>query len=274
MATLTLDKVHESSQANHLWWRIGLLLILVIAFVLSLISFLNYSNYRKNYLELNLTRYLIMGKDLRQTIESGLNIGIFPAENLNLRPTMKELAQRQMDTRYIGILDESGIVIQEGNFPANIPAHWQTLLERTAADAYWQDSDASHFEIGMPFSNNFNLKTGAVVIGYDRGAIEAATSNMRRKIILNLLQTLLLCAVVIFGGCWLLTRKLASNLSIIDQALKLSLQAPQPVQVSEALLGSAMAQDINAFTAISHQVAQELNQLEADALASAKGGRP
>src|ERR1700739_2918511 len=89
------------------WWRIGGLLVLVMSVVLLLISFLNYSNYRKTYLELNLTRYLVMAKDLRQTVESGLNIGRRPSENLQLLPMMQAMENRRDGIRYVGVITDT-----------------------------------------------------------------------------------------------------------------------------------------------------------------------
>jgi sensor histidine kinase regulating citrate/malate metabolism len=262
MATIILDKVQKSPQHNHLWWRISIILILVISFVLSLISFLNYSNYRKNFLELHLTRYQIMGKDLRQTIESGLNIGIFPFENTNLLPTIKALATRQSGTRYVAILEESGVILQEGKVPANSTSQWKERLNRNTTDNYWQSSNPQTLEIGIPFSNNFGQKIGAVVIGYDRSEIEHSTSEMLRKIILNCIETILLCAAVIFGFTYFLTKKLLKDLHTASKALYSGLQENEPINLQDDVLGNEISQEINAFTAIVHKASHELHQIE------------
>ncbi|MDC8758304.1 hypothetical protein [Janthinobacterium fluminis] len=268
------DNTDAARQTKHLWWRIGALLMLVITLVLILISFLNYSNYRKNYLELNATRYMIMGKDLRQTIEGGLNIGIAPAANTHLLPTMQDLMQRQSGTRYIAIVDEFGVVAVQGNMPAQPAAEWKKRLKQTANDGIWQGGGADTFQIGVPFSNNFNIKIGAVVIGYDRLEIRAATRDMLRKLALSLLQTLLPCALFIFGGAYLLTRKLTRDLAQVSETLKRSLDEPVQAHVTADLLGADVAEHINTFTKLSYHAARELKQLELDAATGTQGGKP
>jgi sensor histidine kinase regulating citrate/malate metabolism len=265
-----IKKAKRTNNSDNLWWHIGILLMLVIAFVLSLISFLNYSNYRKTYLDLNFTRYLVMGKDLRQTIETGLNIGLSASENTNLRPTMKELAKRQNDTRYIAIVnDVGGIVIKEGEIPDD---NWKTRFTQTENDAYWRATDAETFQIGMPFYNNFNIKIGAVIIGYDRVVIEAATSDMLRKLALNLLQSLILSAAVIFAGAYLLTRKLKRELAVIDKNIEASLN-DEPQNLAEGALGSHVAWDINAFAILSRDIVHEMKLLELECKTTVNGDK-
>jgi hypothetical protein len=50
--------IKKGRQKRDLWLRIGTLLVFVTALVILLVSYLNYSNYRKSYLELNHARYL------------------------------------------------------------------------------------------------------------------------------------------------------------------------------------------------------------------------
>jgi hypothetical protein len=64
-----------------LWLRLGLPISLIIALAIGFISFLNYYNYRKTYQQLNVARIMVVAHDLRQAIESGLNVGLAPRSN-------------------------------------------------------------------------------------------------------------------------------------------------------------------------------------------------
>lgn len=247
---------------NTLWLRIGGLLVLVIASVLILISFLNYSNYRKNYLELNLTRYLVLAKDTRQNIVGALNIGLRPAEDEHLPAALAEMAQRYEGIRYIGVLDESGRLLGRGQLPAQTPANWMRRIAATDADAYWQAANGDTFQIGLPFVNNFGIKIGAVVIGYERTRIEANISDMLRKMCVDVAQTLVLIALLTMAGVYILTRRLANDLSEVGATIDSALGAATPPLVDEHLLGEGVARDINAFTTVSHRLAGELARLE------------
>ena len=61
-----------------LWLRLGLPISLIIALAIGFVSFLNFYNYGKTYRELNVARLAVMARDVRQAIESGLNVGLAP----------------------------------------------------------------------------------------------------------------------------------------------------------------------------------------------------
>ncbi len=271
MPTIALDLDAAPRAAPHhnvLWLRIGILLILVIALVLVLISYLNYSNYRKAYLELNLTRYMIVAKDVRQTVLAGLNVGLEPAENARLLPSIKEQARRENGIHFIGVIDESGAVIGDGRIAPGAAARWGGRQGATSPDAYWQYSDADTIEIGIPFVNNFNIKSGAVVIGYDKHAIEGAASDMLRKLAIDVVITLLFLAALTFAGVYFVTRKFSSVLASVASTIDSALGHGAPLTADGDFLGAGVAQEINDFTALSHRLVSDIAALEQDVAAA------
>jgi hypothetical protein len=261
-------------RGDALWLRIGGLLVFVIAAVLVLISFLNYSNYRKTYIESNLTRYLVLVKDVRQSVVSGLNIGLHPSENLYLLPAMAEMTRRYDGIRYIGVIDESGHSISQSSFPSQPARHWKDKINATAVDAYWQSKDARTLQIGLPFVNNFNLKAGAVVIGYDRKRIEGAIDGMMRNMFLDALKVLALLTVLTLAGVYLLTRNFSAELAHVGGTLDKIFHAAEPPFVADHMLGEDMARNINEFSAMSHRVVRELARLEQELLPNAAATIP
>lgn len=251
----------QAASRHVLWLRISILLVMVIALVLVLISYLNYSNYRKAFLEQNLTRNLIVAKDVRQTVLGGLNVGLDPGANMRLLPAIGEAARDGSGIRYIGVIDDAGAVIGDGDIRARA-AQWRARLARTAADAYWQSSDADSMEVGVPFENNFHIKSGAVVIGYDRLAIEAAISDMQRKLAVNVAITLLCVVLLTFGGVYLVTRKLASALAGAATTIDAVAGSSAPTLLAGDVLGAEAAQEINEFAELSQRVVGGIAVLE------------
>ncbi|STQ90340.1 hypothetical protein [Iodobacter fluviatilis] len=262
MVSLARQEKEIYKNRHYIWWRVSLLLVLVIAFVLAIISFLNYSNYRKTYLDLSLSRHLVLAKELRQIIEAGLNIGIKPSENLNLLPTINELMRSHAGIHYIFIIDENGNVTGEGGDPAVNIIFYKNKIKETQERKYWQEMTSDTIQIGIVFLNNFNIKTGAVIIGYDRLAIENATHQMRNKLVLDMLLTFVLLAVLIFGGVFALTRKFANELAQVSGVIDSAIGAATPLKVEGHVLSGNVAQDINDFTALGHQLAQKMTELE------------
>lgn len=278
MQTLAAD-LHAAPPAerrhNLLWMRIGLLLIVVIASMLVLVSYLNYSNYRKAYLDLNLTRYMIVAKDVRQTVLGGLNVGLTPAENVPLLPAIRAQLGRENGIRFIGVLDESGAVIGAGRIDPGGAARWRNKLAETAPTASWQRFEAGVIEIGIPFVNNYNVKAGAVVIGYDRRPIERAASHMLRMLAADMAISLVVLALLTFTGVYFLTHKFFTVLAGVAATIDASGGAgggAKPLSVEGDYLGAGVAQEINAFTEASHRLAGELAVLEHEVAAARPDG--
>ncbi|MDW5416191.1 hypothetical protein R6242_06345 [Iodobacter sp. CM08] len=278
MLSFAINEQAGQRRQRFLWWKISVLLVIVIAFVLVIITFLNYSNYRKTYLDLNLSRHLVLAKDLHQTIETGLNIGIKPAENLNLLPAIRDKINRHAGIRYIGIINDVGEIIGEGLMPAQSGLDWKKRISNTAADGYWQASNTNTFQLGMVFTNNFNIKAGAVVIGYDRITIENAIEHIRNKLCIDVLLTLGVLTFLTLLGVYVLTRKFAAELFEIANVIESTLGTAGPHQVVPQVLSESVAKDINDFTRLSHQLAQKMAEFECEIsstkpLAKAGGAR-
>lgn len=258
---------------NILWLRVGILLILVIALVLVLISYLNYSNYRKAYLELNRSRYMIVAKDVRQTVLAGLNVGLGPVENTRLLRSIKEQTRRESGIRFVGVVDEAGVIIGDGKSEEGAGARWRASLATTLPGASWQTSAADTIEIGIPFVNNFNVKAGAVVIAYDKTAIEDAASDMLGRLAGDVFATFILVSALTLGGVYYLTRRFSSVLSGVAATIDSALDEGAPMTVDGDFLGDGVAREINDFTALSHKLVSDLAVLERD-VTDAQAARP
>lgn len=266
MATPASQKYEMQSaiQApNILWLRIGGLLVFVVAMVLLLISYLNYSNYRKSLVELNLTRNLVLAKDVRQTIESGLNIGLRPAQNENLRPAIAVIAASHPGIRYIAVINEVGEVSGEGALPALAPAAWKTMLNNTEIESYWHAGDNVTAQVGVIFVNGFNIRIGAVVIAYDMTAVELSAHAMLWKLVADTLLTLALMAVITLVAVYFLTRQFTRDLKVVGANISGTLQADLPAPLPEQVLEHDVAAGINDFSVLSHNMGRKLAWLEA-----------
>ncbi len=238
------------------WLRTSLLLLLVIALVLTLISFLNYSNYRKNFYEQNSARYLVLAHDLRQSIEAGLNLGLAPSANTRLHAMMQEAMRQQEGARFIAVIDDSGALLAEGEVDKNALPQWRARLQQS--DSHWQQAHPDYLELGMPFVNSFNLKSGAVLIACQRAPIEQAMADMRRRLLLDALQALALAAICTLAGVYWLMRPLQQQLQQLRGVIDGVLHAPEPPLVPAQLLDAQAEQDLQQFSNVAHRVLQQL----------------
>lgn len=172
------------------------------------------------------------------------------------------MLHRHTDIRYIGVAQESGALVGEGDIPAYTLAGWRAWQNKTNADAYWYTGDSQTFQIGFPYVNNFNVKAGAVLIVYDKSAIERATGDMARKLGQDVLLTTSLLVALTLGGVYALTHKFSRQLASIGNTIDGALDAAAPAKLEVHVLNGDVAQDINDFAALSHAVVRDLVELE------------
>ncbi|WP_338846542.1 hypothetical protein V8J88_22695 [Massilia sp. W12] len=201
-----------------------------------------------------------MAKDLRQTIEAGLNIGLSASANTRLRSAMQEAMQQMNGIRFVAILDENTGLLYEGKIDPGLERSWRTHLQHN--DNLWQQSHPEYLEMGMSFSNNFNLRIGAVMIGYERAPIEQAMAEMRRKLLLDTLQTLALAALLITVGVYLLTRKLQRDLHTVAGHLDAIVDSQQAPQLPPGVFEREAAEEIDQFANLSHRMLHNMRQAE------------
>ena len=228
--------------ALPLWLRLGLPVALIIALSIGFISFLNYFNYQKTYRQLNVSRVMVIGGDLRQAVEAGLNFGLAPKNNTQLDVALSVAKDSTDALDFVVLTDEAGQYIAgAGNAPSS--HDWRARISSIGKDTFWQGEDQNAYQVGLPYRNSFGITVGAVVLGYNKSAFDRATASMRLTLLWDWLAATALFSLAALFGVWLLTRRLESELTQVNAALD---QKPgQPAaQLYLPLLGAEVEQGI------------------------------
>jgi hypothetical protein len=242
-----------------LWVRLGVPIALIIALAIGLISFLNYYNYVKTYRQLNVSRITVVARDLRQAIEVGLNVGLAPTSNTQLDKALATAKDKTNGLRFAAVVDEQGRrLVEVGEAP---PAQeWQKRLAAVDDTGSWLGEDSDTYQVGLPYRNSFGVTVGAVVVGYDKAAIDRATAAMRLTLIADWLTAAVLLSVLALLGVWLVTRRLEAELAEADAALVNALaQGPVP-ELRLPVLGEEIERGVPAFIRQSRAAAAALDK--------------
>jgi hypothetical protein len=228
--------------AMPLWLRLGLPVVLIIALSIGFISFLNYFNYQKTYRQLNVSRVMVIGGDLRQAVEAGLNFGLAPKNNTQLDTALSLAKDSTSALDFVMLTDETGQYIAgAGNAPK---AHdWRVRLAGIGKETSWQGGDQDTYQVGLPYRNSFGITVGAVVLGYNKSEIDRATATMRWTLLVDWLTATGLFGLVALLGVWLLTRRLETELTLVKSALDQNPDLSMPI-MQLPLLGAAIEKGI------------------------------
>jgi hypothetical protein len=243
-----------SSPAVPLWFRIGGLIALVVAFVVVLLSFLNYANFRKTMHGLTETRYLVLGKDARQTVEGGMALGLLPEQNTQLAVVFRDLAAKWPAVRFAGVVDTDGRVLV-GSGEAADGARWRGPLRDSKLDGVWHSRAEHDDAVGLTLENNFGDKAGAVVIRYDDRETRQASAGMAQALAWRAAAVSLCAALLAWAGAWWLTRPLAAEL---DEAMTLLASNKPPSALLTPLQEATLLGGTAEFIAAAHNAADTI----------------
>ncbi len=225
-----------------LWVRLAIPINLVIALALGLISFLNYYVFEKTYKDLNVSRITVVARDLRQVIETGLNIGLSPQSNVQFNTAARLAKEITEGVNFIIVIDDKGRRLIEAGEALENP-DWAKKFGTTP----WTSEDPQTYQIGLPYRNSFGIVVGALVLGYDRNAIIAATNDMRISLITDWIYDVLIVSILTFSGIYLLTRSLKRELTLIEDDLKKPLSDHRTLEIEAPIMGADFRSGLASF---------------------------
>lgn len=232
-----------------IWVRLGVPICLIVAALIGLIGFLNFYNYQKTYRQLNVSRILVVARDLRQTIEAGLNVGLAPRSNTQLKIALDLAKETTPGMQFAAIISEKTKenLVEVGDIDP--VQDWRTKLSLVGDNPFWLGEDAASYQVGLPFRNNFSVVAGGVVVGYDKRAVDQAMIAMQAAMFFDWLRTSAVFAVLALFGVWCVTRRLDSELKLAEAALDKTFDAGPIAPLRTPLLGPDIENGIPAFIA-------------------------
>lgn len=169
--------------------RVGRMAILILAFLLALISYLNYANFEKTYLDLIASRSRVMAEDLAQAVEYGLNLGLRLDQMTPLSKLVAETRAADPDIRWVVVADSQDKPV----FAAPPEA---TTLASVRVKPHPAENGESYFT-RVRLTNSFGRDNGSVVISWSRTAVNAKLGRVAQEMLQQTLAILGLFAALI-----------------------------------------------------------------------------
>jgi sensor histidine kinase regulating citrate/malate metabolism len=193
---------------RSLKWNLFAAIITIMACCLGLISFLNYCNFEKDLYSFVRSRFLVVSRDLKNTVEYGLNLGLGLSELKNIQQLVVETRERDTDIADLMVLDQQGTILFHSD-PTRVgrqaEAGWlqQGLLDRNTPALHTGNQVVQ--QTILPLVNQFNIMVGSLVLSYPNSVIQQPEKAM--------LTFLMRRFVIIFSIFSLLTMLLVFTLS-------------------------------------------------------------
>jgi sensor histidine kinase regulating citrate/malate metabolism len=268
------ERVTKMKRGLSLRAKISVMIILLLTFALLLNVFLNYFNFEKNYTSMVHSRFLVIARDLQNTAEYGLGLGLSLPELKNLQEVINGILDEQKDIVSIAIFDDQGQIIfhtDPGEKGKTVSGLWIGSLDKGTISEFTDDDKSA---ILLPLTNAFNIRTGALALYFPKSHIEIPVNNMFSYLLEYFVISLGIFTIITFAAVSLFSRNIVRNFNGMRTFLEDSLGG-KPVDLAEKKT-AGLQEEVITFRDRSMEVLRkiedasiELRQIEAEESQSA-----
>jgi sensor histidine kinase regulating citrate/malate metabolism len=243
--------------------KISIMIILILAFALLLNVFLNFFNFEKNYSNMIYSRFFVIAKDLQNTAEYGLDLGLSLPELKNLQEVISGVVTEHKDIISIIIFNAEGQAIfhtDPEEVDKGVPAKWVEKLKEMDREATSELTYNDTFVIALPLLNTFNIKVGTLALSFSKSHIEIPVRQMFLYLFRWSFVFLIAFAAITFVGVSLFSRDIVGIFGRMRSSLEDFLQGrPHDFERSESI--ADLQEELIAFQEKSTEVLQKIHNV-------------
>ncbi|MFO1350359.1 MAG: hypothetical protein U1F68_06635 [Gammaproteobacteria bacterium] len=203
--------------------KLALTTIGLIAVALGLIVMLNQAKFEYAFSEQAESRFAFVVKELKSTIETGLNLGLSLTDARNIEDIIERELASDDHILAITLFDQHQILfhVEKNHGAANQPdvaALWRQASATADADDWRQKTPGKRL-VGATLINNFGQKAGGIALEYDRAFYDRNVGQMLIELARTATILALGMAPLIFASLFLLFRRMRASLSRIRPAI-------------------------------------------------------
>jgi len=190
---------------------IGLLfLAMAVATALSVVGF------RKDYLEVVVSRSEILGRNLRSDIEEFMNIGLDINQLEGMNEILRRVVAENENVAYIGIMDLQGrvlyydgrILLQTGEVSSD-PVSERAAAAQSPLTQYYSRSDGNYYDTAVPIFDSEGQHVAAIRLGFPADVVNRKMAGLViNSVIVMAISFLVASGLLVFFTSSSITRPL------------------------------------------------------------------
>ena len=201
-------------------------IVSILAGSLLIISFLNYFNFTKDLQIFVTSRFEVLSKDLKGTIEYGLNLGLGLGDLKTIQEILEEKNNEQ-DINNLLVTNNQGKMLFHSD-PAKLKDdmtfHWYQLFKSNNITSMMSSvtiEDKDNYLLVTPLINNFNVKVGSLILSYPQAVIKQPQKEMISFLIYRFAVVFVGGSIVVFLVIRLFFKHFFANiLRILEESLQ------------------------------------------------------
>ncbi len=244
-----------------------------LAFVLALVTLLDYFKFQSAITELAEQRAGIIiarvHKSLETEVDLGLNLRAIGLERIVKASTKAETGR--IEASYVFAGDDAAIIYSSDPAAMATKAQpaWLAAQAATAGEGVWQIRQGDHLLIGERLDSALSAAVGGVVLDYSLADVNARVARTRNRLIGSAMLTFLGFAILAVGGAIVATREFRKTIGGLTEAISFAAE-PRPLSGS---INDPLRSSLDRFRRTTSEAHDQLDRVEvALAIALAKRG--
>ena len=241
-------------------------------------NFLNYYKYQSTLRELVESRFIVVGLDIKHSIEGSVNLGIPLSQTENTQEILNRVKAADEQILSVEVFAVSGA---DGNrlfgtdaegIGKKVPESWVNGAESKDSNT-WQFDEPEAFGVGIALINSFNKRIGGIVVRYSRAYQQTKIEAMFQSLARTVLIVFGIACVLAFIGVYVFFRPISTTFSRMTASLSSLLSNEEPV-LNAANAETPEEKHYAAFQEKTHKVLAVLREAEEQGLTDAKETEP
>ncbi|MCK4744251.1 MAG: hypothetical protein KAT25_10555 [Sulfuriflexus sp.] len=201
--------------------KLSLTITFVVSFAVLLTAFLTYFNFNKAYSDITQARHLVLGGNLKKSIEYSLNVGVNIDELRNTQTLIDELAKKNTDIDVLRVLTTNSQILYDKDKTASTT---ESLLDvghgQPVAGSDYRIVESNDVIILLiPIYNNFSAQVGLLQIGYSNEKTNAYLWETKLFLLQHSILSISMIAIMVLILVYFITKKFRSRLEDMGSAL-------------------------------------------------------
>jgi hypothetical protein len=221
-----------------LTFKTGVTLVAILVFAVLVTGLLNYYKYQSTLSELIHSRLVVVGLDLKQSIEGSVGLGIPLNQTQNIQEIIDRTRNEDDQVLSVEVFEmtaDGGTKLfhtDRDGVGKSVPQSWLTA-SGDVEEPVWSVDTKDATVTGFSLVNNFNKVIGAVVLRYSKSYQQAKTADMFKKLARTGAVVLGAAGILAFFGVFLMFRKISSSFTRMTESLNALIAGKTPTLTDE-----------------------------------------
>ncbi len=204
-------------------YRIALVLALTLVAGTALTSVLSLHKFERVLADLLTSRFELVTNDLRQQIETQMDLGLTLASLENVNDELEVLLRDDEQILSIEVFDESGSVLfsTDPSFIGDLVSEdWVFEWQVNRGKSSWSMLEIDAGVVGVGLQNNLNQDVGAVVLRYSREFLDQSLNQQVERLLFVGGVIAIVMTLLSLLGCAFVLRRYFQDWKIMREALE------------------------------------------------------